>query len=136
VLQLQAVNYLGHNLYSGIEWEKPEHTPSLSEQELAVQEAVGDSIFATYLQFKEHRDLAHVAVERDLSLSTIESHLARLIFEDLVSVQELMPSSDIEQLESVIKEAKSHSVSHLKTLVDRRFSYGQLQWIKAHMKIK
>ena len=43
---------------------------------------------------------------------------------------------DIEQLESVIKEAKSHSVSHLKTLVDRRFSYGQLQWIKAHLKIK
>jgi ATP-dependent DNA helicase PIF1 len=136
VLQLQAVNYLGHNLYTGAQWEKPQHSPTLSDQELAVQEAVGDSIFATYLQFKEHRDLAHVAVERDLSLSTVESHLARLIFEDLVSVQELMPASDIEHLESVIKEAKSHSVSHLKTLVDRRFSYGQLQWIKAHLKIK
>jgi hypothetical protein len=59
-----------------------------------------------------------------------------LIFEELVPIHELMPNSDIQLLESVISEAESHSVSHLKTLVDPRFSYGQLQWIKAHMKIK
>lgn len=136
VLQLQAVNYLGHTLYTGAQWEKPLHSPTLTDQELAVQEAVGDSIFATYLQFKEHPDLAQVAIKRDLSLSTIESHLARLIFEELVLIADLMPTADIEHLVSVIQKAESHSVSHLKTLVDRRFSYGQLQWVKAHLKIK
>ena len=136
ILQWQSIQFLGIPLYQGKNWERPIVEPLLNPIEAEARERLSDSIFTTYLQFKENPNIDQLATLRDLSTSTIESHLARLIFEGLIAVESLLPPEDIETLVTAFKQADNSSVSHIKGMVDKRFTFGQLQWIKAHLKLQ
>ena len=93
-----------------------------------------DTKTVSFNLYKEGKDISTVSKERNLSISTIEGHLAYFVGTGEIDINDLVNK----EKQKLVKEVVSvhGSLSH-KTLIDnlpKGFSYGELRMVLATQK--
>ena len=83
---------------------------------------------------REGKSLADIAQERNLALSTIESHVVKLIGKGELSVYDFMDQKTV--IEIVAKLAISESITEVYDAFETSVSYAQLRFVQAHYQAK
>jgi PIF1-like helicase/Helix-turn-helix domain/HRDC domain/UvrD-like helicase C-terminal domain len=130
VIQLVLAYCAQKALIPTIEEEKPKAT-----QKHVLKASV--SILETVSLFREKLDIVKVANSRGLVPGTIESHLAKAISLDLVSLEEVMSAKEYELIISKIPtENEIFSIQVMKENLPEEISYGKIRMALAWKKKK
>lgn len=82
------------------------------------------------------KKLDEIAIERKLTLSTIEAHMAKLIEDKKVSPQDVIPSAELKKLDEIFGDYKGGELGEMKEMAGDDFSFGMLRLYRAYLKIK
>jgi len=112
--------------------------PSKASKEKALREknavAKTDTKTISFNLFKEGKNLAAIAAERNLTVGSIESHLIPFILDGTIDINDLV-SAKKQQL--VLDAVAIHGVLSHKTLIDNLpadFTYGEIKMVLAAQK--
>ena len=83
--------------------------------------------------FQEGTDLAAIAKERGLALSTIQGHIARLIREGEVSINDVLPAEEWEPLMGKIQAMGNKGVGEIASDLEGQHSFRDINWVNAHL---
>jgi ATP-dependent DNA helicase RecQ len=84
--------------------------------------------------FQNNLSVAEIAKEREMSIQTIEAHLARSIQIGEISVEDLVPNHKIDSIKSaIIKFNESGALSPIKEFLGNEYSYGEIRAVMAAM---
>ena len=83
--------------------------------------------------FKSGTSISEIAKKRDLTTTTIESHLISFIETGEVDVLDLIHKSKFNKISKAILKTKFDDLKDLKLKVDDAFSYGELKMVLAFM---
>ncbi|MFZ1451463.1 MAG: helix-turn-helix domain-containing protein, partial [Ferruginibacter sp.] len=86
--------------------------------------------------YRTTKDISSIAKERNLSISTIEGHLAHFVGSGEIDVNELV---DKKKQKLIQDAAAKHGIASHKTLIDnlpKDISYGELRMVLAAGNIK
>jgi hypothetical protein len=74
-----------------------------------------------------------IAKERDLAVGTIESHLAKAVAEDKLSIFEFMSKESVDTIGNALAELPENATSkELYDILKGKFGYGHLRAVMAH----
>lgn len=90
-----------------------------------------DSKLETLRLFREGKSFQEIADERDLAKSTIEKHMADLIADDQIDVEDVLPAAKIEAIAQGMREAQSKSLTELKEALGDGYSYSEIRFVLA-----
>ena len=90
-----------------------------------------DTKSVTYHLFKEGKHIDEIAKERNLTVSTIESHLSHFIETGEIPVDDLIDIASSKQIKKVIDENDGASLQQLKDLLPAKISYGEIRMMLA-----
>ena len=116
-----------HNLSSLIQTKQPkkERKP---KTEKADKE---DTKSISYNLHKEGNSIAEIATIRDLSVSTIESHLAFYIQRGIISVNELVKTEKLVLIEPYLENFEGDSITPIKQQLGDAVSFGEIKMVLA-----
>ncbi len=83
--------------------------------------------------YKQGNDLSAIAKERGLVKTTIESHIARCIKENILTLNDFVEFDDREAIQKGIKECESTGLSDIKEFLKHKYSYAELKYVQAWM---
>lgn len=92
------------------------------------------TIETTYELWKEKKSFIEIASIRKLTENTIYNHFTKLIEQDYVAIEDILPNDKIEQLKVLFKYFKGESLSELKETVGDKFSWEELKLYKSSIK--
>lgn len=92
------------------------------------QKAVkGDSHRESLRLYKSGKRIEEIATERNLGISTIESHLAEFIASGEIPITDFLDTIALTDILSAIQQLETTQLSPLKAHFGERFSFGQLR---------
>lgn len=94
----------------------------------------GDSINETISLFKLGNDSHSIATKRNLSLGTIESHLAIGILKGLIQIEALMEENSIDNISKVLKRNPQKSLGEIRQLMKEAYSFTELRYVSNALK--
>ncbi len=96
--------------------------------------ADGKSTFDITLELlKSGMTVELIAKERDLAVGTIESHLAKAVAEDKLSIFEFMSKESVDTIGNALAELPENATSkELYDILKGKFGYGHLRAVMAH----
>jgi len=98
--------------------------------------SVGDSEKLTLELFRQGRSMEEMAKERNLVISTIYSHLHRLVAKDYLSCSEFVPKNIISQIiEAKNKLPKGFKLKEIKDAIAENISYDEIKCVLADKNI-
>lgn len=86
--------------------------------------------------FLAGKTIAEIAAERNLSLSTIEGHLAHFIKTGQLEITQLMSIEKIDLICNFWIENPDALLGETKTVLGDEVSYGELKWVQSNLKSK
>lgn len=94
---------------------------------------VGESEMATFELFSEGKNVEGIAKERNLSISTIYTHIYHLIANDYLSSSDVVSEEKIKQIIGVYKQFKNEpKLKELKEMLPEDISYDEIRCVTAH----
>ena len=81
--------------------------------------------------FKSGNSIQDIAKKRDLTVSTIEGHLARFVRTGELKITDVIPPDKYNRLKKILESAKAESLSELKKIAGNDFSWGELRMVLA-----
>ena len=79
---------------------------------------------------REGKSLQEIAQERQMALSSIESHVVKLITEGSLSVYDFIDETVVAEI--IAKLVTAESLTEVYDACDERISYTQLRFVQAH----
>ena len=108
--------------------------PEKEQRKKKSVEIKSDTKTASYLLYKEGKNLAGIAKERNMAVSTIEGHLAYFVGIGEIDINSLIPADK----QKFIKDAiAKHGNESLKTIIEnipQGISYGEVRMVIAGLK--
>ena len=96
---------------------------------------VGDSEMETFKLFGERRAIQDIAKERNLSVSTIYTHMYHLIVNDYLSSSDVVSEEKIKHITEVYKQFKNEpKLKELKEMLPEDISYDEIRCVVADLK--
>ncbi|MGB4843796.1 MAG: helix-turn-helix domain-containing protein, partial [Ferruginibacter sp.] len=105
------------------------------ERKAKSTEPKSDTKTVSFNLYKDGNDIASIAKERNLTISTIEGHLAWFIGNGDIDIDNLVSTEKQKQVKDA---AATHGILSHKTLIDnlpKNISYGELRMVLAANKI-
>lgn len=137
--KLEHVYYGNIELTSDLVFERltvvvhEEDEPEKKEKSAKPQK--GDSQKLTLSLFNEGKSIQEIAQERNLSTSTVESHLVAFILTGELSVDVLVSAEKVQYLSSVLKsESAQLSFSAIKEKLPPEYTYMDIRAVMNHLK--
>lgn len=127
ISKLYKLEYLGKPVYDG-----EQKNIVISSKPKGKKATKGSTILVTYEMYKEGKKLELIAKERGLAIGTIETHMARLITDQKVSIYDLMDKKKVEKALAVAEAHTDLSLTDLIKKVPFKVSFGQLRWVTAY----
>lgn len=94
-----------------------------------------NTVLETVKMFRKFRDIQQVAGERDLTIGTIESHLAKAIQQDLLQIDEVISLNEVMEItEYFPEELEDIRLSSIKENAPSEISYGKLRMVLAMLR--
>jgi len=81
--------------------------------------------------FEEGKTMEEIANERQLGVSTIEGHFAKLIQQEKIDITDVLDPKRISEIESYLEEAEGKTLGTLKEELGDKVSYGELKLVQA-----
>ncbi len=88
---------------------------------------------STYALFKGGKSIAEIASDRNLTVATVEGHVAALIETSVIDVTEVMPKEKIDEITTVVKQHEGNTLTELKILLPN-VSFGEIKMAVAAIK--
>jgi PIF1 helicase. len=135
LMKLENIRYGNVKLTEGLTFEQPE-VPLREEplKEPAKKNNKGDSFRLTLELFHGGKSAEEIARERNLAVSTIESHFIRFIETGEIPVYALVAEERVETIRALLNEAGSdYSLSSLKTKLGDDYSYTEIKAVINHV---
>lgn len=86
----------------------------------------------TFALFKSGKSIADIAQERELAISTIESHIILLISENRIDIHDFVSENDFSAITTILISAPEMSLTELFNKAEGKFSYAQLRAVIAY----
>lgn len=83
--------------------------------------------------FQMGDSIARIAELRNLSMTTIESHLAFYVQQGTLSIDELMNKEKIQNIKKAIEQTDGKALSPIKDLLGDGYSYGEIRMVMAYV---
>jgi uncharacterized protein YpbB len=90
-----------------------------------------DTYSLTLEMFEAGKLINEIAKERQLSLSTIEGHIARLIQQEKIELSAVMEQKRIQEVEDILEGAQGKTLGAIKEELGDSVSYAELRWVQA-----
>lgn len=119
-----------HHLSSKIFTKKPKK----QREQKTISKNIGNTFQTTLQMYQEGNSVEEIAKIRNLSINTIQNHLARFVESGTIEAKELM---DINKIEPIIEVAKSQTIQSLKAIKEALgddYSYFEINLAVAHFK--
>ncbi len=116
-----------HNLKSRINLK----TPKRIRRERPERET--DTKQKSFEFFKLGHSIAEIAERRNLSSSTIESHLAFYVQQGTLLLNEVIDASKISSIQQAIEKTEGNALAPVKELLGDSYSYGEIRMVMAHL---
>ncbi|MBI1768636.1 MAG: DNA helicase RecQ [Bacteroidetes bacterium] len=116
-----------HNLKSRINLK----TPKRIRRERPERET--DTKQKSFEFFKLGHSIAEIAERRNLSSSTIESHLAFYVQQGTLLLNEVIDASKISSIQQAIEKTGGNALAPIKELLGDSYSYGEIRMVMAHL---
>ncbi|NND05535.1 MAG: AAA family ATPase [Saprospiraceae bacterium] len=130
--QLREVSFMGMPMYSGA-WKYDQS--SLAKVESATnqkKQKKGATYDDTLVLIKKGLDIDQIAEVRGLKSSTIESHIAKLIAREDLSVFDFVDKEQVEKVIIFMAADENAKLTEVKKRVSFDISYGKLRMVKSH----
>ncbi len=95
----------------------------------------GDTHAETFKLYKEGQAVADIAKARNLTIATIETHLAKFVRRGDIKIEELVSREKIVIIESAVKEYTSGSITPIKQKLGNDVSFGEIRLVMAGLGI-
>ena len=95
----------------------------------------GDTHAESFRLYKEGKNIADIAKERNLTSNTIEGHLAKFVRRGDISIHELVSREKFILIESALKDFDGTSVTPVKQKLGEGISYGEIKLVMAGLGI-
>ncbi len=112
--------------------------PDTIEEELPIKKPLKKGLTnqISYDLFKRGMSIVNISKERNLAISTIESHLTKFISSGDLKVTDLMPEKKYNKLKKIMQKLEYEGLTDLKNKVDKNFTYSELRFVKAALDLK
>ena len=90
-----------------------------------------DTKAETFRIYKEGNTVAEIAKQRNLSIQTIEGHLAYFVQQGLISIDDLVAKHKIVIIESEVKNFDGGSITSIKERLGKNISFGEIRLVLA-----
>ncbi|MBH0174886.1 DNA helicase RecQ [Fictibacillus sp. 23RED33] len=111
--------------------EHPERRESTDQSTVAKEPAkktTPDSHLETYTLYKEKMSVNEIAEQRNLAVSTVESHLVQCIQDGMdVHMEDLIPDEYVSEIEHAIQQAGGEKLKPIKELLPEEVSYFMIK---------
>ncbi len=91
----------------------------------------GDTHAESFRLFKEGKTMVEIATERNLAISTIESHLARFVKWGDIKIDELVSREKLVLIEAALTDFKGKSITPVKQQLSDDVSFGEIRLVMA-----
>ncbi len=81
----------------------------------------------TYERYKAGNNIVQIAQERGLAISTIEGHIAKLIKENKLNINDFVSEDKVSDIAGAITETESISLTEIKEKLNNKYSYFELK---------
>lgn len=105
----------------------------ISERKSGDKKVKISTVMQTYEMWRQRRTIAEIASERKLTKQTINTHLAKLVKDDLVDISELIGPDRRKELEEAFEGRPAESVNPIKEKVGTRFTWDELKLYNAFL---
>jgi len=95
----------------------------------------GDTHAETLKVFKEGKTIAEIAKERNLAVSTIESHLTRFVAWGDIKIEEVISLEKRVLIEAALINFKGSSITPVRQMLGDRVSFGEIRLVMASLGI-
>ncbi len=116
-----------HNLKSRIHLK----TPKRIRKERP--EVATDTKQQSFELFKMGHPISTIATQRNLSHSTIETHLAFYIQRGELAIEKVVEASRVNAIQQAIEKTDGSALAPIKSLLGDRYSYGEIRMVMAHL---
>lgn len=96
-------------------------------------QTAGDSMQTTYALFQQGLSMEQIALQRNLSPSTISTHLADLISMGQVNIEALVSEENVALIAKVFKASPDKTLTEIKGILGDTFTYNELRYVKNHL---
>ncbi len=127
------LDYCTNNKLSSLIHEKSPKRERKERTGLAKKK--GDTHAETYNLYKKGKTVATIAKERNLTIGTIETHLAKFVLSGSIKVEELVSREKIVVIESAVKEYRNGSITPIKQKLGDHVSFGEIRLVMAGLGI-
>ena len=128
--KMYNLKYLGKVVYEGERKELGEVKPLKKKKHQK-----GNTYEVTYKMYKEGKSVNAIAKDRGMAAGTIETHLAKLIKDQRVSIYDLMKDSKVEKALAVVASYPDLGLTDLIKKMPFKMTFGELRWVKNYSEI-
>ena len=118
-----------NNLVSKIELKQPKKTKKVS----APRERASDTKRISLELYNRDRSIADIAAERQLAVTTVETHLSYYITTGELNINDFVPYDKQELIEPAVTKYGRLSLKLLKDNLPEEISYGEIRMMVAHL---
>ena len=124
--------YQDYKIYSSI----PKHKKTIyfDPNKKAPKRVKGATYDLTFKLFKAGQTVADIAKQRSLASSTVESHLGKLLNDEKLTINELLPQERIDKVYPLLVEHINLELSDMRNKIPFYTSYSELRWLRTWYK--
>lgn len=136
--KLESVHYGDIPLTKNIVFDRLEISPKeVIEEKTKSKAKKGDSVRLTLELFNKGKSVKEISTERNLSTTTIESHLASLVLDEELTANQIIKGDKLDRLINLISNLKDRSsLGIIKGQLPDEFSYFDIKVVLNHLKKK
>lgn len=121
-----------HDLASKID----EKVPKRERKEKSINPKI-DTKQESFKLHKEGKSITEIAVTRNLTATTIETHLSHFIATGAIKIEELINRKKLSQIEQVLNEKKEdETLTSVKEKLSNDITYGEIKMVMAWMELE
>jgi len=105
------------------------------QNSLSPKRVKGETYEITFSMSEMGASIEEIAVQRELSIATIQSHLAKGIKEGRISIYDHLKDEQVKKIDSLIRKYDA-DLGSLRQSESENYDYGLLKMVAAHMRIE
>jgi hypothetical protein len=118
-----------HDLHTNIEAK-----PIKIKRSKKAAEIKTDTKTVSFNLFKEGKTIEQIALNRNMTIGTIESHLSYFVGLGEIDISSIVSSSKLEQIKSSVEKFGLASTKEIKESLPEHFTYGEIRMVVASLK--
>lgn len=92
----------------------------------------GETYIITLEMFRQGKTVDEIATERQMAITTIEGHLAKLVESGDIEITEVVEEPKVQVILAAVQEKSGQGAAAVKSILGSSFSWGEIKAVIAH----